>query len=237
MKLKIYLLIALGLAASYTLLSNGSSVTVSRPPAARQAINATALAITPVPVNNVASAKPSAEAIMTPTLTAPVAAAPPAALDKPLLDLISAPTLTPPEQAAVRDYLIKTNALAFPSPEIITFNILQARDAKPQPLLATVAEILAKTQQLADLTPPASLQEFHNSSIKNLAVYADLLKKISNAGAPANMLTVMNSNEFNQARLESRALVTQLRAIVNKNNIELPTDVLPATPLPTLSTK
>lgn len=218
MKLKIGIFIAIVLAAGY-FISNGQA----RPPVSHQSTTASvAAALAPVALT--ASPVPSDQAIMTPTLAANV-----------LLDLAGAPTLAPAEQEAVRSYLIQTNALAFPGPEIITLNILQAHDAKPQPLLTTAAEILAKTQKLVDIAPPPSLKEFHDSSIKNLALYANLLTKIAKANTPANMLTVMNSNEFNQARLESQALINQLKAIVTKNNIDLPADVLPATPLPTLN--
>lgn len=223
MKLKVGLFIAIILAAGY-IISSHSTRPYDTGSQSKTASVAAALA----PVNLTASAVPSDEAIMTPTLAAPAAAAP-------LLNLTSAPALTDAEKEAVRNYLIETNALAFPGPEIITLNILQARDGKPQPLVSTAAEILAKTQKLTDIAPPAALKEFHDSSIRNLAAYANLLNKIAKAGAPANMLTIMNSNELNQARLESQALINQLKALVTKNNIDLPSDVLPATPLPALN--
>ena len=156
------------------------------------------------------------------------------ATDAGLEDLIAqAPTLAETEKQAVVGYLTAAAKVDMPTPDLITFAILQARDNKPAEINGLTARIQAAADSLAELTPPAVLAEYHGASVLNLRAYANALSAVATkAGQPAEMLTALNSPAYNAARQEARALIKNLRALVLKNEIILGSDILPNASLP-----
>ena len=156
------------------------------------------------------------------------------ATDAGLEDLIArAPALAEAEKQAVVSYLTAAAKVDMPTPDLVTFAILQARDNKPAEIIGLAPRIQAAADSLGAITPPAALTEYHGASVLNLRAYANALSAVAaKTGQPAEMLTALNSPAYNAARQEARSLLKNLRALILKNEIIVGSGVLPSTALP-----
>lgn len=151
-----------------------------------------------------------------------------------MLDLSSAPVLTAAEKTAAVKYLTQSAAFDTPSPELITFGVIQAQNGKPQELKDAVGRLKKSANELAQLVPPAAMASFHQQSLTALRQYADLLDQVSRASSAEAGQAILTNEQFNQVRRVGQALIQEIRALVAKNSLTLPAEVLPDTPLPTL---
>ncbi|KKU82096.1 MAG: hypothetical protein UY09_C0023G0004 [Parcubacteria group bacterium GW2011_GWA2_47_8] len=139
----------------------------------------------------------------------------------------SSTSLSDAEKTSIRDYLVASSNIAFPTPREVTFAALRHREGSSQDLLDLIASFQTKQKEFARLEPPAVLEDFHGSSYQVIQDYIGFLVRISAQSTKDNIDILMTSNETASIRSRGLALYNEIKAFTTTNSIELPADVLP----------
>ncbi len=136
-------------------------------------------------------------------------------------------------KSAMEKYLIDSANLNFPDNTDVSLALFEARDGNPSKMNNLIKLFKEKIPKLEKLTPPDELKEFHEKSLISIKNYVSQLEKIAQfSGNREKILEVLNSQEMNTARNTARELLTNLREIVKKYNLSIPTEVLPKDKIP-----